>query len=104
MPSFHQLRDGTIRIRTDQDTYNMSQEDFAANFGPVPELPAGIDERTYEPGKRHPLSVNSSVMDGGPMPWPEGDDIIARADAVMQAKHDLSTMLDMGGTINEILG
>lgn len=84
MPAFHQLRDGSVRVATAIDTYNMSAEDFEKRFNvTIPSLPEGFDERLYEPGVRHPLAKDCSVLDGGPMPWEFGDNIIARADAVV---------------------
>lgn len=108
MPSFSQLRDGTIRIMTSQATYDMSKADFEKAFDmAAPQLPQGINQRIYQPGVRHPLNKDDNTMDGGPMPWPLGDAIIARADQVMadiKAKEtQFNTTLDMGGTINQIL-
>jgi len=78
MRMVHQISDGTIWLRTDQGNYGGTPEEIKAECGKeLPPLPEGITERVYEPGIRHALSANNSVVDGGPMPWPEGDDMLA---------------------------
>lgn len=110
MKQLMQSEDGTIGLHTETDGhYSVTAEEFANLFGvALPPLPEGITHRLYEPEMRHALQKGSDVVDGGPMPWPEGDDALARADAVMAAKEAKKTAyvttLDMGGTINEILG
>ena len=52
----------------------------------MPSLPEGITERVYEPDMRHALSANGSVIDGGPMPWPEGDALLERYPELMAKK------------------
>ena len=52
----------------------------------APELPEGINERLYEPDVRHALIKNHNVVDSGPMPWEEGDEIIKTRDALLAAQ------------------
>lgn len=60
------------------DAYVDTLEHFEADMGgPAPALPASITHRVYQPDIRHALNINDSTVDGGPMPWPEGDAIIA---------------------------
>src|SRR5262245_42109820 len=66
-----------ISVLDGKHLYADSIENFRADHGSGPALPEGIHERVYEPGKRHALSVENSVVRGGPMPWPEGDVVIA---------------------------
>lgn len=89
---FHQHR-GTVGVTLNARDgregtfYRDSDHNFAEDSGlQVPALPEGIDERVYEPGVRHALLANNNVMDGGPMPWEEGDHIIARALALLDAQ------------------
>ena len=75
-----QQHGGTIYVRIDGDTYMETPENFADDYGsPMPSLESSFDERVYEPGKRHALAFENSVIDGGEMPWPEGDAIIEAA-------------------------
>ena len=89
--------------------------DTAANFvrdgGPQPEvLPFESDERIYTQGQRHALMKKNNVIGGGPLPWPDGDAIIANAPSYIAAKNKrersalLSPTLDMGGTIASVIG
>lgn len=87
MRMFHQHPDGLVYVRTDAGTYGDTRENFRADYGKdLPPLPSGVTERIYEPGKRHALVANSSVVDGGPMPWQQGDDVIARWSDLMAKK------------------
>jgi hypothetical protein len=86
---FHQLTvpEAVIWLRTGTDNYSLTPDAFSQLFGePVPQLEQGVAQRIYEQDKRHPLiDADDNVIDGGPVPWPEGDAILARADVVMQA-------------------
>jgi hypothetical protein len=74
----HHHASGRINIRTRHYFYGETLENYAADGGPLlPPLPNTITERLYEPGVRHALIRDDDVVDGGPMPWPEGDQIIA---------------------------
>lgn len=69
-----------IWVRTGDQHYGDTPENFVKDYGkPAPMLPPGISDRQYEPNVRHALAVNNSVVDGGPMPWPEGDAILKAA-------------------------
>lgn len=79
MPMLHQHPEGLIFVRTHAGTYGDTRDNFRADYGhDLPALPKGITERIYEPGVRHALVANNSVVDGGPMPWSEGDAVLAR--------------------------
>jgi hypothetical protein len=104
-------------VGVDETTYLDTVENFNADYdAAIPALPDGITLRLYERGVRHPLIANNNVMDGGPLPWPEGDAIIdgiddlltardAREVAAKVATKDISEPeLDMGGDIRTIIG
>jgi len=79
-----QQHGGLVFVRIDGDTYMETPENFEGDYGsPMPALASSFDERVYEPGKRHALSFENSVVDGGEMPWPEGDAIIEAAPALI---------------------
>ena len=87
MSDFHQHPDGPIYVRTPDGVYADTPENFAADFGAtVPPLPAGADEHIYTQGRRHCFMGGGDVIDGGPMPWTEGDAIIAGVAAALQAQ------------------
>jgi hypothetical protein len=76
----HQHPEGHVIVRTEEGTYLASRQQFAEDSpDPLPLLPEGITERIYEPGVRHALMRGNDVVDGGPMPWPEGDKVLASA-------------------------
>lgn len=78
MQMVQQFADGMVWVRDNGARYGATAEEFARDYDqPLPQLPKGITERIYEPGKRHALIVGNDVVDGGPMPWPEGDQLIA---------------------------
>jgi len=89
MQQVHQMLD-MIWVRTaDGRHYGETPENFALDMGkPCPALPEGIADRQYEPDVRHTLKIGTDVVDGGPMPWPEGDEILARADALHTNKQN----------------
>lgn len=87
----HQLRDGKVAIRTDAGTYLDTLENFALDYGsafPFWDGPGDGDEAIYEPGVRHPRMSGGNIADAGPMPWPEGDAMIAAAPGLISAKVD----------------
>lgn len=80
-----QQHEGMVIVRLDKDLYMETAETFEADYGfPMPVLLSKYDERLYEPGKRHALSFENSVIDGGEMPWPEGDAILAALPTLMR--------------------
>jgi hypothetical protein len=83
----HQHPDGTIHVRTQAGAYADSLENFAGDYGaPFPVLDAGLSERIYDQGVRHAVMNGHDVVGGGPMPWPEGDAIIASIGRLIAAQ------------------
>ena len=83
----HQHPDGTLHVRTQAGAYADSPENFASDYGaPFPALDAGLTERIYDQGVRHAVMNGHDVVDGGPMPWPEGDTIIASIGRLIAAQ------------------
>ena len=77
----HQHPDGTISVRVDNKFYCDTEKNFKKDFGSnLAKPPPGIEERLYEQGVRHALTVRNSVVDGGPMPWSVGDAVIGKID------------------------
>lgn len=88
MAEFHQHPDGIIYVRSDYISYSATRENFVIDFGvELPELPAGADEHIYTQDKRHCFMGGGDVIDGGPMPWPEGDAIIANLDKAINSQY-----------------
>jgi len=87
---FHQLTfpDALVWLRTAAGHYSLTPDQFSKLFGqPFPQLEQRFAQRIYEQDKRHPLiDADGNVIDGGPMPWPFADAVLARADVVMQAE------------------
>jgi len=79
--------DNSIYVRSDNPEvfYTDTTENFELDFGvPFPPLPSGIDERFYTAGKRHALNViDRGTVDGGPMPWIEGDALVNQLDTAL---------------------
>jgi hypothetical protein len=83
----HQHPDGMIHVRTQAGAYANSLENFADDYGaPFPALDAGLTERIYDQGVRHAVMNGHDVVGGGPMPWPEGDAIIASIGRLIAAQ------------------
>ena len=83
----HQHPDGTLYVRTHAGAYADSLENFAGDYGaPFPVLDAGLSERIYDQGVRHAVINGHDVVGGGPMPWPEGDTIIANIGRLIAAQ------------------
>ena len=79
----HQFK-GTMGVGTGDKMYRDTDANYSLDAQQsAPELPEGIDERLYEPDVRHALIANHQVVDGGPMPWPQGDAIIKMADSLI---------------------
>lgn len=86
MRQVHQI-DGTVGVRIDDRMYRDTDENFTADYGsPPPELPVGINERLYETDKRHAFIHNNNVIDGGPMPWDEGEQILTTLNSLLVAQ------------------
>jgi hypothetical protein len=83
----HQHPDGTIHVRTEAGAYADSPGNFADDYGaPFPALDAGLTERIYDQGVRHAVMNGHDVVGGGPMPWQEGDAIIASIGRLIAAQ------------------
>jgi|SRR5215469_4882825 len=82
----HVIND-TVRVVAGNQAYMDTHTNFAADHGAtVPDLPAGVIERIYEPGIRHAISDGSSVIDAGPMPWAFGDTAIGNIALLLAAQ------------------
>jgi len=79
---------GMIWVRTqDGRHYGETPENFERDYGqPMPAMPDGITSLEYEPGIRHTLKKGNDVVDGGPMPWPFGDEVLQSADRLHASK------------------
>lgn len=78
MISFEEHSDGRIYVRNEEKMYCDTWENFEADFDIVmEELPPGVRERIYVPGKRHALNGEEGTMGGGPLPYSTGDAAIA---------------------------
>jgi hypothetical protein len=81
----HQHPDGHLIVRNDDKVYIDNAENFKDDFKvELPPMPIGIDERLYHQGVRHALYAKNSVVDGGPMPWPVGDNLFNKINAALQ--------------------
>jgi len=92
--------------------YRDTLENFSVDHGSeISALPEGITLRVYEYNVRHALIANNSVLDGGPMPWPEGNAIIATVRSLIAAQSariaaaeaNKKPSLDMGGSIYQVI-
>jgi len=79
MAMVQQTADGWTWVRDDQHhNYGETADLFEQDTGkPPPVLPAGINERVYFVGRYHAFKHDGNVVNGGPMPWPGGDALIA---------------------------
>jgi hypothetical protein len=81
----HQHPDGHLIVRNDDKVYIDTAENFKDDFKvQLPPMPIGIDERIYHQGVRHALITKNSVVDGGPMPWPVGDNLFNKINSALQ--------------------
>jgi hypothetical protein len=79
----HHHPDGRIWVRTKKGTYWDTRENFNRDWRggeSFPDLPARANERIYRQGIVHCLKDEENVLEGGPLPWPLGDKIIAAVD------------------------
>jgi hypothetical protein len=84
---FHQHPDGFVYVRTDAATYADTLENFEGDFGvTIPALPEGAEERVYTQDKRHAVMGDGNIIEGGPMPWDLGDQIIASVQSGLAAQ------------------
>jgi hypothetical protein len=87
MGELHQHPDGYVFVRTAAGNYADSVDNFALDAEvTLPALPSGADERIYSQGQRHAVTGGGGIIEGGPMPWPLGDQIIASVSALLAAK------------------
>jgi hypothetical protein len=92
----HQHPNGTVHVRTQAGAYADSLENFARDYGvPFPALDAGLSERIYDHGVRHAVMNGHDVVGGGPMPWPEGDAMIASIGRLIAAQEARLTGVTM---------
>lgn len=83
MKHIHQHPDGVIYLRTDRGIYMATPTEFEQDYGsPFPALPDGFTERYYRPGEKHNVQ-NARGVEGQPMPWSEGDAILAAIDDLL---------------------
>jgi hypothetical protein len=83
----HNAEKDFINVKSGEFHYAGPREQYDFDGGiDFPPLPPGITERLYEPGVRHALIRGTDVVDGGPMPWPEGDAVLAMAASLVGAK------------------
>lgn len=81
----HLMTDGSVRVNDGYTQYLGTAAEFALDWGEsAPSRPTDIDEIIYEPHVRHAYcKTDFGVVDGGPMPWPDADQLIpGTADAV----------------------
>jgi hypothetical protein len=111
MSMVHYHPDGWVYVRTPGATYNDKQPNVDRDFGvKLQSLPDGATERIYEQGVRHCLVLQGPggpTIEGDVMPWPIGDDLIARVNEGLTAKenrgHIAVTNFDMGTNINMVI-
>jgi hypothetical protein len=71
--------DGWIIVNAGNRYYRDTPENVYKDYGVTVEaLPQSVTDSIYEPGKRHAFNANGDTIAGGPMPWPFGDELIAR--------------------------
>jgi hypothetical protein len=93
-PELHQHPTDDIFVRSDSGIYKDTPEDFTADCLTVgiteslPTLPEGAIERIYVQGVRHAVMSSETIIEGGPMPWPLGDTIIAALPELLAAQAD----------------
>ena len=84
----HHHVEGKVFVRTPHGTYSDTEANFGRDWDgeALPFLPDGAVERIYEIGVRHCIQNDQTVLEGGPMPWPLGDKIIAGFDRLIERK------------------
>lgn len=88
MKTVQQHPDGSMIVRVDDVAYSDTPENFADDFGVTgwPPLPPGFNERIYDQGRRHLVQGagdDGAYIHGEVMPWPLGDEIIAKIGAAL---------------------
>jgi len=72
-----------------------------ADFGAtLPAMPEGADDHIYTQGKRHAFMGDGNIIEGGPMPWPDGDRIIGAIQlglAAQAARRQANAAPNIGG-------
>jgi hypothetical protein len=76
------------RFHTDDGDISLTPNQLATDLGvqAVPMMPAGFDQRVYEQGKCHALKVGTDTLDGGPMPWVEGDALLKEVPKLLELR------------------
>ena len=84
----YQRAHGNIGITGPAGRYFDSAENFAADHGrAAPDMPDGVVDQIYEPGRRHAYGDGQgNVIGGGPRVWQFGDGIIAVLGAILAAQ------------------
>src|SRR5262245_9718588 len=87
-PSVHYHPDGDICVRDGDKVYIDHPDHFESDFGVTfPPLPEGAVEEIYDQGRRYCFhNAMSSLVGGGEMPWPFGDDVLTKLDAALALK------------------
>ena len=85
IPEVHHHTEGDVSkifVRTRRGTYVDTTANFADDWGgeAFPHLPERATDRVYRQGVVHCVQSADNVIEGGPMPWPLGDRIIAAFD------------------------
>lgn len=87
MPEVHRHPDGLVYVRTIGATYCDTPDNFVSDFGEeLPALPQGADEHIYTQHRRHCFMGSGDIIEGGPVPWDQGDVIIAKISPALAAK------------------
>ena len=78
----HHTPDRYVVVQTDNGLYFDTDANFALDWRgeAFPHMPKGARERIYRQGVVHAIQSAETVLEGGPMPWPLGDRIIADLD------------------------
>jgi hypothetical protein len=87
MGEFHRHPDGHVYVRTSDGEYADSLGNFILDSGTtLPPMPIGADDQIYIQGKRHAFTGDGNIVEGGPMPWPLGDQIISDVKKMITAQ------------------
>jgi len=80
------IYDGGVLIRSGGNEYQDSAANYALDAGAdFPSLPLGDIGRAYIPGERH-KTTNGKKATQYPLPWKEGDDILAALNDIIASK------------------
>lgn len=85
---FHRHPDGYVYVRAADGTeYIDDNVNFVRDFSEtLPPLPDGADDHIYTQGRRHAYMGDGNIIEGGPMPWDQGDRIIASVTDALAAQ------------------